>query len=59
MKSKWKQIVSIVLKNWRSTVGSLVVLIAVFLFLFKKINAEALTAVIAALIAAGYLPKPK
>lgn len=57
--NKLKKILNVVLKYWRSTVGSLVVLIAVFLLLFKKISTETLAAIIAALIAAGYIPKTK
>ena len=56
---KVKKILNVVLKYWRSTVGSLVVLVAVFLLIFKKIEAETLAAIIAALIAAGYIPKTK
>lgn len=57
--NKLKKVLNVVLKYWRSTVGSLVVLIAVFLLLFKKISTETLAAIIAALIAAGYIPKTK
>jgi dolichyl-phosphate-mannose--protein O-mannosyl transferase len=56
---KIKKILNVVLKYWRSTVGSLVVLVAVFLLIFKKITTETLAAIIAALIAAGYIPKMK
>jgi hypothetical protein len=56
---KLKKILNVVLKYWRSTVGSLVVLVAVFLLIFKKIETETLAAIIAALIAAGYIPKAK
>jgi hypothetical protein len=56
---KLKKILNVVLKYWRSTVGSLVVLVAVFLLIFKKIETETLAAIIAALIAAGYIPKSK
>jgi hypothetical protein len=56
---KLKKILNVVLKYWRSTVGSLVVLVAVFLLIFKKITTETLAAIIAALIAAGYIPKTK
>lgn len=56
---KLKKILNVVLKYWRSTIGSLVVLVAVLLLLFKKITTETLAAIIAALIAAGYIPKTK
>jgi hypothetical protein len=38
-------------------VGSLVILISVFLLILKKIEVETLAAIVAALLAAGYLPK--
>jgi dolichyl-phosphate-mannose--protein O-mannosyl transferase len=56
---KTKAILNVVFKYWRSTTGSLVVLVSVFLLIFKKINIETLTAIVAALIAAGYIPKSK
>jgi dolichyl-phosphate-mannose--protein O-mannosyl transferase len=56
---KIKEILNVVFKYWRSTTGSLVVLVSVFLLIFKRINIETLTAIVAALIAAGYIPKSK
>lgn len=56
---KTKAILNVVFKYWRSTTGSLVVLVSVFLLIFKRINIETLTAIVAALIAAGYIPKSK
>lgn len=56
---KIKKILNVVFKYWRSTTGSLVVLVSVFMLIFKKINIETLTAIVAALIAAGYIPKSK
>jgi hypothetical protein len=50
---------NVVLKYWRSTIGSLLVLVSVFLLILKKIEVETLAAIIAALIAAGYIPKSK
>lgn len=55
--SKTKKIIDIVLKHWRKTIGSLMILVSVFLLIFKKISVETLASIIAALIAAGYLPK--
>jgi hypothetical protein len=57
--TKTRKAIDIIVKYWRSTVGSLVVLLSVFLLIFKKIEAETLAAIIAALIAAGYIPKAK
>ena len=57
--TKARKAVDIVLKYWRGTIGSLVVLVSIFLLIFKKIEAETLAAIIAALIAAGYIPKAK
>ena len=56
---KTKAILNVVFKYWRSTTGSLVVLVSVFLLIFKRISIETLTAIVAALIAAGYIPKSK
>jgi len=58
-KNKLKMIGNVVLKYWRSTIGSLLVLVSVFLLILKKIEVETLAAIIAALIAAGYIPKSK
>ena len=55
--SKAKKIIDIILKHWRKTIGSLMILVSVFLLIFKKISVETLASIIAALIAAGYLPK--
>jgi len=49
----------VIVKHWRSTIGSLMILVSIFLLIFKVITAETLTAIIAALIAAGYIPKAK
>jgi hypothetical protein len=57
--SKTQKIINIVLKHWRKTIGSLMILVSVFLLIFKKISIETLASIIAALIAAGYLPKAK
>jgi hypothetical protein len=51
--------VDVVVKHWRGTIGSLMILVSIFLLIFKVITAETLTAIIAALIAAGYIPKAK
>ena len=57
--NKFKKIALVVMKHWRSTIGSLLVLVSVLLLIFKKIEVETLAAIIGALIAAGYIPKPK
>jgi hypothetical protein len=57
--NKTKQIFQVVVKHWRSTIGSLLVLVSVFLLILKKIEVETLAAIIGALIAAGYIPKAK
>jgi hypothetical protein len=47
----------IILKYWRPTIGSLVILSSVFALIFKQINTETLAAIVAAMVAAGYIPK--
>jgi hypothetical protein len=37
--------------------GSLVILSSVFGLIFKQINTETLAAIVAAMVAAGYIPK--
>lgn len=55
--SKFRQAIDIIVKHWRSTIGSLVVLSSVFLLIFKQITVETLAAIVAAMIAMGYVPK--
>lgn len=55
--NKGRRIYNIILKHWRATVGSLIILASVFLLILKKIEVETLAAIVAALLAAGYLPK--
>ena len=55
--SKFKQILDILLKYWRPTIGSLVILGSVFALIFKQISTETLAAIVAAMVAAGYIPK--
>jgi hypothetical protein len=57
--TKQRRILDVIVKHWRSTIGSLMILVSIFLLIFKVITAETLTAIIAALIAAGYIPKAK
>jgi hypothetical protein len=57
--TKSRKVLDIIVKHWRSTIGSLMILVSIFLLIFKVITAETLTAIIAALIAAGYIPKAK
>jgi hypothetical protein len=58
-KSKFMVILDIIIKHWRGTLGSLMVIVMVFLLIFKLITVETMVASIAALLAAGYLPKRK
>jgi len=55
--NKGRRIYNIILQHWKATVGSLVILASVFLLILKKIEVETLAAIVAALLAAGYLPK--
>jgi hypothetical protein len=57
--SKSRRALDIIVKYWRSTIGSLVVLASVFALIFKAISTETLAAIVAAMIAAGYIPKAK
>jgi hypothetical protein len=57
--SKSKKIFNIVIKHWRSTIGSLMILVSIYLLIFKVITTETMAAIVAALIAAGYIPKAK
>ena len=57
--TKPRRVIDVIVKHWRSTIGSLMILVSIFLLIFKVITAEILTAIIAALIAAGYIPKAK
>jgi hypothetical protein len=55
--SKTRQIIDIIIKHWRSTLGSMIILASVFALIFKQISTETLAAIVAAMIAAGYIPK--
>lgn len=55
--SKSRQVLDIIIKHWRSTFGSMVILSSVFALIFKVISTETLAAIVAAMIAAGYIPK--
>jgi hypothetical protein len=57
--TKAKRILDIVVKHWRPTIGSLIILISIFLLLLKKIEVETLAAIVTSLIAIGYIPKSK
>jgi len=57
--TKPRRIVDIIVKHWRGTIGSLMILASIFLLIFKVISTETLAAIVAALIAAGYIPKAK
>jgi hypothetical protein len=50
-------VLDIILKYWRPTIGSLVILSSVFALIFKQITTETLAAIVAAMVAAGYIPK--
>jgi hypothetical protein len=56
---KPRKVLDVIIKHWRSTIGSLMILTSVFLLIFKVISTETLAAIVAALIAAGYIPKAK
>jgi hypothetical protein len=55
--SKTRQVIDIIIKHWRSTMGSMIILASVFALIFKQISTETLAAIVAAMIAAGYIPK--
>jgi len=55
--SKPREVLDILVKYWRPTIGSLVILGSVFALIFKQITTETLAAVVAAMVAAGYIPK--
>ena len=55
--SKPRQVLDIFVKHWRPTIGSLVILSSVFALIFKQITTETLAAIVAAMVAAGYIPK--
>lgn len=55
--SKLRELLDIIIKHWRPTIGSLVILSSVFALIFKQISTETLAAIVAAMIAAGYIPK--
>jgi hypothetical protein len=57
--TKTKKIFNIIIKHWRSTIGSLMILVSIYLLIFKVISTETMAAIVAALIAAGYIPKVK
>jgi len=57
--TKTKKIFNIIIKHWRSTIGSLMILVSIYLLIFKVISTETMAAIVAALIAAGYIPKAK
>ncbi len=57
--NKGRKILDIIIKHWRPTIGSLMILVSVFLLIFKVISTETLAAIVTALIAAGYIPKSK
>ena len=55
--SKPRQVLDIIIQHWRPTIGSLVILSSVFALIFKQITTETLAAIVAAMVAAGYIPK--
>ena len=57
--TKARRILDIIVKHWRPTIGSLTILICVYLLILKRIEVETLAAIVAALLAAGYIPKAK
>lgn len=57
--TKTQKLIMALRKNLMPTIGSAVILICIFLLIFKVITVETLAAIVAALIAAGYVPKSK
>jgi len=57
--NKYKPVIDVILKHWRTTFGSVIVLISTFGLIFKFISIEVYAAIISAMVAAGYLPKQK
>lgn len=55
-KPKPTNFVDVIIKHWRKTIGSALVITSVFMVIFKVITTETMAAIIAALIAAGYIP---
>jgi len=55
--TKARKICNIILKHRKPTIGSLVILVSVFMLILKKIEVETLAAIVAAMVAAGYIPK--
>ena len=53
------KLIRIIVKYWRPTIGSLTIIISVYLLVFKVITTESLAAIVAAMVAAGYIPKSK
>lgn len=57
--TKTQKVIAALRKNLMPTIGSAVVLICIFLLIFKVITVETLAAIVATLVAAGYIPKSK
>lgn len=57
--TKSRRIIDIIIKHWRPTIGSLTILICVYMVILKRIEIETLAGIVAALLAAGYIPKAK
>jgi hypothetical protein len=55
--NKPRQLLDIIVKYWRPTIGSLVILSSVFALILKQITTETLAAIVAAMVAAGYIPR--
>lgn len=53
------KVIRILVKYWRPTMGSLTIIISVYLLILKVITTESLAAIVAAMVAAGYIPKSK
>ena len=53
------KVIRIIVKYWRPTIGSLTIIISVYLLVLKVITTESLAAIVAAMVAAGYIPKSK
>jgi O-antigen/teichoic acid export membrane protein len=57
--NKYKAVIDVILKHWRTTFGAVIVLISTFSLIFKFVSIEVYAAIISAMVAAGYLPKQK
>ena len=57
--TKTEKTIATIRKHLMPTIGAALILVSIFLLIFKVITVETLAAIVAALVAAGYLPKSK